>query len=139
MLPYLMGGVWMFIEHGDRLELVSHIPDVQANYQGLENLARHLRTGSLFLLSIQKSGVNFAKSLPGGIIYSQVIEELEDKVDYYTRKKSYFFKKDDEVIAQQQLKMTVFKQDAYQKLFDAAGFDFQGVNNENSLIIYKKR
>ncbi len=30
-------GVWLFISCGDRLELVSHIPDVQANYQGLKN------------------------------------------------------------------------------------------------------
>ncbi|MGD1805335.1 class I SAM-dependent methyltransferase [Dapis sp. BLCC M126] len=132
-------GVWLFISCGDRLELVSHIPDVQANYQGLKNLARHLRTGGLFLLSIQKSGIDFEKNLPGGIVYSQLIEELEDKVDYRTRKKSYFFKKDGEILAQEQLTVTLFRQDAYQKLFDEAGFDFQGVNNDNSLAIYKKR
>ena len=132
-------GVWLFISCGDRLELVSHIPDVQANYQGLKNLAHHLRTGSLFLLSIQKSGIDFEKNLPGGIIYSQIIEELEDKVDYRTRKKSYFFKKDGEIIAQEQLTITLIRQDAYQKLFNEAGFDFQGINNDNSLAIYKKR
>ncbi|WP_094676726.1 trans-aconitate 2-methyltransferase [Hydrocoleum sp. CS-953] len=132
-------GVWLFISCGDRLELVSHIPDVQANYKGLQNLARHLRTGSLLLLSIQKSGINFEKNLPGGIIYSQLIEELEDKVDYHTRKKSYFFKKDGEIIAQEKLTITLFRQNAYQKLFDEAGFDFQGINNDNSLAIYKKR
>ncbi|NER06301.1 MAG: class I SAM-dependent methyltransferase [Okeania sp. SIO3C4] len=132
-------GVWLFINWGDRLELVSHIPDVQANYQGLKNLARHLRTGSLFLLSIQKSGIDFEQNLPGGIVYSQIIEELEDKVDYRTRKKSYFFKKDGEILAQEQLTITLFRQDAYQKLFDEAGFDFQGVNNDNSLAVYRKR
>ncbi len=132
-------GVWLFISCGDRLELVSHIPDVQANYKGLKNLASHLRTGSLLLLSIQKSGINFEKNLPGGIVYSQLIEELEDKVDYHTRKKSYFFKKDGEIIAQEKLIITLFRQNAYQKLFDEAGFDFQGINDDNSLAIYKKR
>ncbi len=52
------------------------------------------------MLSIQKSGIDFEKNLPGGIIYSQVIEELEDKVDYRTCKKSYFFKKDGRILAQ---------------------------------------
>ncbi|NES02057.1 MAG: hypothetical protein F6K22_03955 [Okeania sp. SIO2F4] len=46
------------------------------------------------MLSIQKSEIDFEKNLPGGIVYSQLIEELEDKLDYHTRKKSYFFQKD---------------------------------------------
>ncbi|NES02056.1 MAG: hypothetical protein F6K22_03950 [Okeania sp. SIO2F4] len=90
----------LFISWRERLELVSHIPDVQANYQGFKNLASHLRTGAWFLLSIQKSGIDFEKNLPGGIVYSQLIEELENKVDYPTRKKSYLFKKDGEILAQ---------------------------------------
>ncbi|MGD1700892.1 hypothetical protein [Dapis sp. BLCC M229] len=68
------------------------------------------------MLSIQKSGIDFEKNLPGGIVYSQFIEELKYKVDYRTRKKSYFFQKDGEIIAQKQLTITLFRQDAYQKL-----------------------
>ncbi len=133
------GGVWMFVADGDRRELVSHIPDIQASYQGFKNLARHLRQGGLFLLNLQKSGINWEKSLPGGIIYSHVIEELEDTRDYHTRQKSYFFKKDGKIIAQEQLTMTLFKDGAYQRLFDEAGLDFQGFNHDKSLVIYKKK
>ena len=46
--------VLLFISCGDRLELINHIPDIEANYQGLKKLAGHLRTGGWFLLNIQK-------------------------------------------------------------------------------------
>ncbi|MEL7034742.1 MAG: hypothetical protein AAFO04_03870 [Cyanobacteria bacterium J06592_8] len=62
-----------------------------------------------------------------GIIYSHVIEELEDTKDYHTRQKSYFFKKNGEIIAQEQLTITLFKEGAYPTLFDEAGLDFQGI------------
>ncbi len=45
------------------------------------------------MLSIQKSGIDFEKNLPGGIVYSQFLEELEDKVDYRTRKKAIYLRK----------------------------------------------
>ncbi|NEP41801.1 MAG: class I SAM-dependent methyltransferase [Okeania sp. SIO2H7] len=133
------GGVWMFISNGDRWELVSHIPNIEASDRGLKNLARHLRQGGLFLLNVQKSGVDFEKNLPGGIVYAQVIKELEDTMDYRTRQKSYFFKKDEKILAREQLTILLLKQSLYQELFDAAGFDFQGINNDQSWAIYKKR
>lgn len=133
------GGVWVFLDWGDRWELGSHIPNVEANRQGLKNLARHLREGGLFLLNLQKVGWNSEKLLPGGIVYYQCIEEVEDTIDYHIRQKSYFFKKDGEILAQEQLKLIFFKLKAYQQLLSEAGFDFQGTNNDNSLAIYKKR
>ncbi|MDE5084045.1 MAG: hypothetical protein O4859_23580 [Trichodesmium sp. St18_bin1] len=78
--------VLLFISCGDRLELINHIPDIEANYQGLKKLAGHLRTGGWFLLNIQKLRIDLEKKLPGGIVYSQLIDELEDKKAIYLRK-----------------------------------------------------
>ncbi|NEO22439.1 MAG: class I SAM-dependent methyltransferase [Moorea sp. SIO1F2] len=133
------GGVWGFLDWGDRWELASHIPDVEANRQGLKNLARHLREGGLLLLNRQKPHENYDKSLSAGIVYSQFIEEGEDTRDYYTIKKSYLFKKDGEIMAQEQLTLTYFKPEAYRQMLSEAGFDFQGTNNSELLAIYKKR
>ncbi|NER19968.1 MAG: class I SAM-dependent methyltransferase [Symploca sp. SIO1B1] len=133
------GGVWVFLDWGDRWELGSHIPDIDANRQGLKNVAHHLREGGLFLLNLQQIGWNNEKHLSGGIVYSQLIEEVEDTIDYHTRQKSYCFKKDGEILAREQLKMILFKLEAYQQLFREAGFDFQGTNEDSSLVIYKKR
>jgi SAM-dependent methyltransferase len=132
------GGVWLFLDWGDRWELGSHIPDVEANREGLKNVAYHLREGGLFLLNLQKIGWSDEKCLPGGIVYSQFVEEVEDTIDYHTRQKSYCFKKDGEILAREQLNMIIFKLEAYQQLLSEAGFNFQGTNNDNSLVIYKK-
>ena len=133
------GGVWLFLDWGDQWELASHIPNLESNYQCLKNLASHLKEGGLFLLNLQKPGVNFEKSLPGGIVYSQVIEEMENTTDYRTHRKNYFFKKDGEILAKENLMVTSFKQKAYEQLFNQSGFDFQGINDDASLAIYRKR
>jgi hypothetical protein len=38
------------------------------------------------LLNIQKLRIDLEKKLPGGIVYSQLIDELEDKKAIYLRK-----------------------------------------------------
>ncbi|WP_353931027.1 class I SAM-dependent methyltransferase [Okeanomitos corallinicola TIOX110] len=133
------GGVWLFLDWGDRWELASHIPNLESNYHSLKNLACHLRAGGLFVLNLQKPGVNMEKSLPDGIVYSQIIEELENTNDYRTHQKSYFFKKNGEILAEEKLMVTSFKQKVYEKLLDEAGFVFQGINGIASMAIYKKR
>ena len=132
------GGVWLFIECENQQELVSHIPQIQENIRGLTNLARHLRKDGLFLLNLQQPGVYFEKHLPGDIVYSHSIEELEETIDYHTRQKSYFFKKNSEILAHEKLTITLFRQAAYQKLFSDAGFEYKGFSQNRSMIIYKK-
>jgi len=133
------GGVWLFIQLGEQLELSSHITDIEANRKGLENVSRHLRKGGLLLISKQKLLGNYEKYLPGGIVYSQFFEEGEDMGNYHTRQKNYIFKKDGEILAQDQLTITVFKPEGYRQLFSEAGFELQGTYNSDHFIVYKKR
>ncbi|NER20458.1 MAG: class I SAM-dependent methyltransferase [Symploca sp. SIO1C2] len=133
------GGVWIVFDLGEQWELGTHIPGIENNLQGLKNVACHLREGGLFLLNLQKPHQDYEKVLNEEIVYSQLIEELEDTKDYHILKKSYFFKKNGEILAQEQLTLTFFKSDTYQQLFNEAGFDYQGISNDRCFVIYKKR
>lgn len=133
------GGVWGILDLGDRWEFGGHVPDVAANRQGLENLARHLREGGLLLLHLQKPHQNFEQSLPGGIVYSQLIEPGKDTLDYHTFEKRYFFKKEGEILAQERITITCFKPETSRKLLSEAGFEFQSTNNSDRFAIYQKR
>ncbi|NEP78359.1 MAG: class I SAM-dependent methyltransferase [Okeania sp. SIO3C4] len=133
------GGVWIVFDCGDLWELGTHIPGIEPNLQSFKNVGRHLQEGELFLLNLQKPHSNFEKKLSEEIVYSQLVNKLEDTKDYYILEKSYFFKKDGEIMAQEKLTLTFFKQNFYQKMFAEAGFDFQGLSNNNGFVIYKKR
>ena len=133
------GGVWLFVQMGDQWKLSSHIRDIEANHQGLENVYHHLKEDGLFLLSRQKSHGDFKQDLPNDIVYSQSFEEGIDTEDYHTRIKRYFFKKDGEILAQDQLMLTLFKPKAIERMFSKAGFDFQGISDGGYFTIYKKR
>ncbi len=133
------GGVWGILDQGTQWQFGGHVPGLEANRQGLENVARHLHEGGLLLLHLQKPHQNFEQDLAGGIVYSQLIEEGQDTAEYYTFEKSYFFKKDGEILATEQLTITVFKPEISRQLLSEAGFDLQDTNNSDRFAIYKKR
>lgn len=133
------GGVWGILDLGDTWEFGGHVPGIETNRQGLKNLTRHLREGGLLLLHRQKPHQNYEKSLAGGIIYSQSIEEVENTVDYRTLLKSYLFKKETEILVQEQIEITCFQPDISQQLLRESGFDFQGTSNGDRFAIYKKQ
>ncbi|MGK7900837.1 MAG: trans-aconitate 2-methyltransferase [Hormoscilla sp.] len=135
------GGVWGILDLGDRdrWEFGGHVPGIEANRKGLANLARHLRAGGLLLLHLQKPHEDFEKTLAGGIVYSQLLEEGEETSEYHTFQKSYFFKKDGKILAQEQLLITCFKPEISRTMLSEAGFDFQDTSNGDRFAIYKKR
>lgn len=135
------GGVWGILDKGDRdrWEFGGHVPSIEANRQGLANLARHLREGGLLLLHLQKPHEDFEKTLPGGIVYSQLLEEGEETSEYHTFQKSYFFKKDGKILAQEQLLITCFKPEISREMLSEAGFHFQATSNGDRFAIYQKR
>ena len=132
------GGVWIVFDLGDRRQLGTHILGFEDNLQGLKNIAFHLKEGGLFLLNLQKPHQDYEKKITEEIIYSQSIEELADTKDYRLLKKSYFFKENGECRAEQHLNLTFFKANAYNNLFNEAGFEFQGVSKDGLFVIYKK-
>lgn len=133
------GGVWGILDLGERREFGGHVPGVEANRKGLENLARHLRKGGLLLLHLQKPHKDYEQYLSGGLIYSQSIAEGENTDDYYTLKKSYFFKKDEKILVQEQIEITCFKPETSQKLLSEAGFELQETNDSALFATYEKQ
>ena len=112
---------------------------MEANRQGLRNLARHLQSDGLLLLHLQKPHKTYEKSLPGNIVYFQYIEEIADAEDYHTLQKSYYFKKDGEILAQDQILITCFKPEISQQLLTETGFDLQGKSDGDYFVVYKVR
>lgn len=132
------GRVWVSYDCGDRWEVGSLIPNVEANLPGLVNVARHLREGGLLLMNVQNPHDNFDKDLSEEIVYSQSVEELKETADYRIIKKNF---QDEEILAQEQHQITLFKQEAYVKMFDEAGFDFKEISsssNGDRFAIYRK-
>ncbi|MEM8718836.1 MAG: class I SAM-dependent methyltransferase [Cyanobacteria bacterium P01_G01_bin.39] len=133
------GGVWGILDLGDRWEFGGHVPGVDANAQGLENLANHLQEDGLLLLHLQRPHKTYDKLLAEGIVYSQSIEEIEDTKNYHTLLKSYLFKKDGKILAQEQITITCFKPDTSKKLLSEAGFELQGTSDDDKFAIYQKK
>ncbi len=133
------GGVWGILDSGDPWQFGGHVPGVEANRQGLQNLARHLREGGLLLLHLQKPHQDFDKVLSDGIVYSQAIQEIEETEDYRVLEKRYFFKKDEEVVARERIEITCFKPEISQTLLSEAGFEWQGKSPGDRFAIFKKR
>lgn len=135
------GGVWGILDLGEpeRWEFGGHVPNLEANRQGLANLADHLREGGLLLLHLQKPHPNFDKTLAGGIVYSQLVEEGEDTSEYHTFYKSYFFKQDGKILAQEKLLITAFKPETSRQLLTEAGFELKGKTKNDRFAIYQKR
>ena len=133
------GGVWGILDLGDTWEFGGHVPSVENNVRGLETLANHLQEDGLLLLHLQKPHKTYNKTLSGGIIYSQSIEEIENMQEYYTLLKSYFFKKDGEILAREQIAITCFKPDTSKKLLREAGFELHGTGDGDKFAIYQKR
>ncbi|MDJ1183903.1 class I SAM-dependent methyltransferase [Roseofilum casamattae] len=133
------GGVWGILDLGDRWQFGGHVPGVEANRKGLENLARHLQTGALLLLHLQKPHQDFDKVLPGDIVYSQSIETQEETPEYYSFKKRYFFKKDDKVLATEEILVTCFNPELSQNLLSDAGFELQDFPDAEYFAVYKKQ
>lgn len=131
------GGVWGILDLGDTWEFGGHIPGVAANREGLKNLARHLNDGGLLLLHRQMPHQNYDKILPGNIIYTQHLEEIENTPEYHLLQKDYYFKKDGKLVAQDQVLITCFKPDVSQQLLTEAGFELQGNSEGGHFVIYK--
>ena len=74
------------------------------------------------------------------VIYEKEVHFLKyTKVgNWYSKKKLLPWEKA-EFLAQEKVTIILFKLDTYQKSFNEVGFDFQGINNDKSLVIYNNK
>jgi len=73
-LAFSYGGVWYFVIDGDDEPfMVSHLPALTDNQQGIERVANHLTTGGKLLLGTQGPHHNYERVISNGMTYSQTI------------------------------------------------------------------
>ena len=78
-LAFSYGGVWYFVIDGDDEPfMVSHLPALTDNQQGIERVANHLTTGGKLLLGTQGPHHNYERVISNGMTYSQTIAPNED-------------------------------------------------------------
>lgn len=103
-LAFSYGGVWYFVIDGDKEPfMVSHLPGEEDNHQGLERLARHVRSGGTLLLGIQGPHFDYEKPVSNGMIYSQKIIPSEDGFT-----KHYFLADDADVVMRQTIRYRTY-------------------------------
>lgn len=133
------GGVWGILDQGERWQFGGHVPGLEANRQGLENLNRHLKEGGLLLLHLQKPHQNFDQTLAGGVTYSQSLETIEETEEQSVIEKTYFFKKGEELVASEKITITCFNPEISKTLLEEAGFVFKTETAGGRFAIYQKK
>ena len=77
-LAFSYGGVWYFVIDCDKEPfLVSHIPDHQANLQGIAKMAEHIAPHGTLLLGIQGPHHDYETVISNGMKYSQKIDPTD--------------------------------------------------------------
>jgi SAM-dependent methyltransferase len=133
------GGVWVAIRDGDELLLGTHLFDYDDEVKGLRNVADHLETDGLLLLSIQDMHQDFDRELDEGVVYSQrLVRDEAPTDDHFTIEKQYAFTRDSEVLAAQTLELGFYRAPLMDRILDQAGFAMEGIDDDDRFIICSK-
>lgn len=132
---YSSGGVWCLVEmNREEYWLCSHFPEMDDNFQGLRNVARHLKEGGMLFLSTQKNHGDKEFNLPNNTVYRQEIKYLEKRrVD-----KNYFFIQEDAVVAQDCNRFLLFNVEETESFLNDCGFKFKAISPQKSFFAYQK-
>jgi SAM-dependent methyltransferase len=133
------GGVWVIIDADDEFLLGTHLPDYDNEVQGLKNVSSHLDSDGLLLLSIQKMHDDFDLALPDGVVYSQRISAPEQPDDHFMIEKEYTFTRGSEVLGEETLNLGFYRRGVMDQIIDEAGFEFEGIDDEQQFFVYSNR
>ncbi len=127
------GGVWVGIREGNYVD--SHITDPKRNLEGLRRVARHLHPDGLLVLGIQHEHKNRAGiDLECGAKYSSRVDFQGDLIC-----KQHLVQKDSKVIAEQNVVIRRFGEEAYTRMMNTAGFTTLGKDASKRLLVFQKR
>jgi len=133
------GGVWVAIRDGDELLLGTHLESYEAEVDGLSNVADHLESDGLLLLSIQDMHRDLDRDLEGGVVYSQRVgRPAEDATGHITMEKQYEFVRDGQVLAQQTLELGFYRPEVMAEILDEAGFVADGTDDTDRFVVCTK-
>ncbi|MER5299928.1 class I SAM-dependent methyltransferase [Streptomyces lasiicapitis] len=138
---FAVGGVWYHTpnpDDGDRdsVLLCSHLVEDEDNIRGLRNVHAALRPGGILLLARQAAHRDYARDLPGGLVYSQTIRRLGENhylKDYYVRRQ------DGHLEAHQRCEYRTYPQDRALDLLEECGFRAAYVSDNGLFHLYSRR
>ena len=133
------GGVWVVIRDQDEYLLGTHLFGYDDEVQGLSNVADHLESDGLLLLSIQDMHEDFDQELDEGIVYSQRVGRVDDAGDgRFTIEKHYQFTRGSDVLAEEKLELGFYRRPLMDRIVDEAGFALDAIDDDDRFFIYTK-
>ncbi len=130
---YSSGGVWCLSEVEQEYWLYSHLPEMDDNVQGLQNVARHLKKGGTLFLSVQENHENKTLKLSDNVVYSQDVKDLgEGCID-----KNYFFMREGVLIAQHYGRFRFFNAKETESFLNECGFEFKTIGPQKRFLVYQ--
>jgi SAM-dependent methyltransferase len=130
-LAFSYGGVWYFVIDGDKEPfMVSHIPDHDANLQGLEKIAQHIAPHGTLLLGIQGPHHDYETVISNGMKYSQKIDPTDIGFT-----KHYYLSDGTQTLMAQTVKYRTYNFEEAKKMLSAHGLTYVPEMRDNKLFL----
>lgn len=134
-LAFSYGGVWYFVIDGDKEPfLVSHITQDQPNRQGLESVAKHIKTGGQLLLGVQGPHHDYVNPISNGMMYSQKIEPGEQGFT-----KHYYLADGDKTLMAQTIQYRTYAFADALEMLQGFGFTYQPYSGDKPQFLSFKK
>ncbi|MGB3513373.1 MAG: class I SAM-dependent methyltransferase [Microcoleaceae cyanobacterium] len=138
---YSHGGPVGVSRVGNNYHLYSFMPNFEDTVKMLDNIARHLVDGGLFVLNIQaeETDADGEQEIGNNIVYVQQkhLSFLDNKEMYFWEK-DYIFKKEGEIVASDRHKFLMLHDLLLEDTMKAAGFKLKEVTPDDLHMVYQK-
>ncbi|MBE9042740.1 class I SAM-dependent methyltransferase [Oscillatoriales cyanobacterium LEGE 11467] len=132
------GGTWVIVRSNNELQLGTHLFNQENDILGLQNVAKHLDSGGLLLLSVHSPHEDRDLNLTDGIVYSQKIGKPNGSSEHFFVEKTYSFHKEGSVLAEETLALGFYKDTAFQKILADVGFKPLEMTDDRKFFVFEK-
>ena len=138
---YSHGGPAGVSRVGNDYHFYSFLPNFEDTVKMLNNIARHLVEGGLFVLNIQSEDTDAdgEQEIGNGIVYAQQKHlAFLDNQEMYFWEKDYILKKEGEIVARDRHKFLMVYGQRLEDTMKAAGFKWKEATPEDLYMVYQK-
>lgn len=138
---YSHGGPVGVSRVGKDYHLYSFLPNFEDTVKMLNNIARHLVDGGLFVLNIQgeETDADGEQEIGNGIVYAQQKHLcFLDNQEMYFWEKDYIFKKEGEIVKSDRHRFLMLHGQLLEDTMKAAGFKLKEVTPDDLYMVYQK-
>lgn len=132
------GGTWVIIQSSNELLLGTHLFNKENDFRGLQNVANHLNSGGLLLLSVHPPHEDRDLELTNGIIYSQRIGKYNGSSDHFFLEKTYSFSRRGSLLAEETLTLGFYRNTGFLKMLADVGFKPLGMTDAEKFFVFEK-